>query len=661
MELSYLDNGLLAGETRYNALGGPTAPIGHTTLLYDAANRVTALNSYDGSNVSLASYAYSWDNGSRLTSETDNTVVRTYSYDNANELLADGTNTYTFDGTGNRNNGSWSTPTGNENELQSDGTWSYSYDNEGNLTKKTKGASADTWVYGYDQRNQMTSAKEYDKDPGSGGVLQQEVDFKYDWWGNRIEKDVTVGSTTTVQRYALDGWDPAKPRPVGTENFDVFADLDGSSSLTTRYMHGDVVDQLFARVAADGTGAWLLTDHLGSVVGVTDNNGVLKDTIAYDGYGNIASESASSWGGLYKWTGRQYDPEEKLQYNRGRYFDAATARWTSQDPLGFGAGDSNLYRYVQNNLLGVADASGLQLMSRREERDPFLFGNRRERLEAPNGKYLPPLLPIEDVDTPVFTATGVEYDGRRVTSRRVKDPFIRVMDGKDTIEGEVRVSTSTRTKVGGQPVPKQSNQILVQFLVTSAKAQRPASKFHWLQFVSRHLVDEHGDEVQSGSFFTAESAQFGRMYIKRSQITVDARGSDYNVYYDGAGPLRRSHEVSVLDLPTFAPFILRDAKKEVFAADAYLVYDDRQVLYHVHWELIQEYDADRNAKGVPRYANVEGSPADRLPRYAVGSMLFVGYKKSDAESMNDANSIYVRNPIPSSIRANWDTRREAQR
>jgi RHS repeat-associated protein len=204
----------------------------------------------------------------------------------------------------------------------------------------------------------MTSAKEYDKDPGSGGVLQQEVDFKYDWWGNRLEKDVTVGSTTTVQRYALDGWDPAKPRPVGTENFDVFADLDGTSSLTTRYMHGDAVDQLFARVAADGTGAWLLTDHLGSVVGVTDNSGVLKDTIAYDGYGNIASESASSWGGVYKWTGRQYDPEEKLQYNRGRYYDAATGRWTSQDPLGFGAGDCNLYRYVNNWSTSSRDASG---------------------------------------------------------------------------------------------------------------------------------------------------------------------------------------------------------------------------------------------------------------------------------------------------------------
>ena len=50
-----------------------------------------------------------------------------------------------------------------------------------------------------------------------------------------------------VSRFAYDQWNPAKPSPVGTENSDVWADLDGSSSLTMRYLHGNAVDQLFAR------------------------------------------------------------------------------------------------------------------------------------------------------------------------------------------------------------------------------------------------------------------------------------------------------------------------------------------------------------------------------------------------------------------------------
>src|SRR5262249_46321335 len=46
--------------------------------------------------------------------------------------------------------------------------------------------------------------------------------------------------------------------------------------------------------------------------------------------------------------------------NRARYYDPTTQRWLSQDPLGFDAGDSNLYRYVNNAPTGATDPSGLQ-------------------------------------------------------------------------------------------------------------------------------------------------------------------------------------------------------------------------------------------------------------------------------------------------------------
>src|ERR1019366_3426819 len=65
----------------------------------------------------------------------------------------------------------------------------------------------------------------------------------------------------------------------------------------------------------------------------------------------------------YGWTGREVDVETGLQYNRARYYDAATGRWISQDPLGFDAGDSNLYRYVNNGPTDAADPSGLELVA----------------------------------------------------------------------------------------------------------------------------------------------------------------------------------------------------------------------------------------------------------------------------------------------------------
>jgi hypothetical protein len=47
-----------------------------------------------------------------------------------------------------------------------------------------------------------------------------------------------------------------------------------------------------------------------------------------------------------------------LYYNRARYLDPTTGRWTTQDPLGFAAGDANLYRYVGNTPTLLVDPSG---------------------------------------------------------------------------------------------------------------------------------------------------------------------------------------------------------------------------------------------------------------------------------------------------------------
>jgi RHS repeat-associated protein len=433
---TYRGNSQLSTLTRSSNTVGTTV-VGSTTYLYDAANRVTAINHYNGSGTALATYAYSYDHAGRLTSEVDSgTRTLTYTYDNANQLTADSLHTYTYDGTGNRNNTGWSTPTGNENELQSatlvSGTWSYTYDADGNMTKKSLGASAETWTYTYDDRNEMTEAKQYTKDPGNGGVLEQDDVYKYDAFGNRVEKDVTASGVTTTQRYAYDGWNPDTPAGIGNVKWEVFADLDGTNALQTRYLRGDQVDQLFARIASDGTAAWLLTDHLGSVVNVTDNSGVLKDTIQYDGYGNITSESASSWGGRYKWTGREQDTETGLQYNRARYYDASTGRWTSQDPMGFSAGDSNLYRYVNNRSMNATDPSGKYEFDDTQDQ----VADRKKRAEEYKCEFSKATTDQEKIDL------GLKYMQNLPGGKELYDDVMKQLDGKLNIVATDRVKSA---------------------------------------------------------------------------------------------------------------------------------------------------------------------------------------------------------------------------
>jgi RHS repeat-associated protein len=57
-------------------------------------------------------------------------------------------------------------------------------------------------------------------------------------------------------------------------------------------------------------------------------------------------------------TGRE-DDGTGLLYYRARYYDPASATFISQDPLGLGGGDINLYRYVASDPFNLTDPDGL--------------------------------------------------------------------------------------------------------------------------------------------------------------------------------------------------------------------------------------------------------------------------------------------------------------
>jgi RHS repeat-associated protein len=163
-----------------------------------------------------------------------------------------------------------------------------------------------------------------------------------------VEKDVVQGGNTVTTRYALDGWDPAKADATGLSGFSTWAELNGSNQAQVGYLNGDVVDEVFARIDSNGI-SWLGEDHLGSVAAVFDNTGRVSDLIGYDGWGNVTSESHPSTGGSLRYAGYSWDTNLGLYHAGARWYDPRSGRWMSQDPLGFDAGDSNLYWYVKNN------------------------------------------------------------------------------------------------------------------------------------------------------------------------------------------------------------------------------------------------------------------------------------------------------------------------
>jgi YD repeat-containing protein len=284
-DYAYTARGEVAGVTRYSDLAG-TSVAGATSHTYDAAGRETHLVQKSGSGSVLANYTYTYDAADRVATKVENGTTTTYSYDADSQLTQDGAATFGYDATGNRTNSGYSTGAGNR--ITTDGVWTYTHDAAGNVTKRSKGALSDTWAYGYDNRNQMTSASYSATD---GGAATQVVTYVYDAFGNRIERDYWNGSTTAVERYGLDGWDAAKPPPVGTENFDAWAVLNGSSALVSRWAFGAGQGEVVARQTAAGAVSWDLTDYQGSVRLWVNNSAATLGTASYSAYGEAVSGS----------------------------------------------------------------------------------------------------------------------------------------------------------------------------------------------------------------------------------------------------------------------------------------------------------------------------------------------------------------------------------
>jgi RHS repeat-associated protein len=166
------------------------------------------------------------------------------------------------------------------------------------------------------------------------------VGYEYDVDDQRVSKTVNG----VVEKYIID------------RNQIAYV-TDGSGTQTFHYLYGTNVDSVMAQDSPTGM-VWSLSDRLGSVNLLADAGGVVVNRRTFDSFGRVLSETNPSVKFRYGYTGREQDQETGLDYYRARYYDAANGRFISVDPAGFGAGDTNLYRYVGNSSTMYTDPSG---------------------------------------------------------------------------------------------------------------------------------------------------------------------------------------------------------------------------------------------------------------------------------------------------------------
>jgi RHS repeat-associated protein len=314
-------DGALVTDYQYNQVG----------LLKDINNYFVKPTVFNPT-TTISNYHYDYDAGNRLTlkSGTDGNSVIDYGKDNQlksvdNSSRAD--EAYNFNALGIRNN--WSTVTGDSRQVQNDGKFEYKYDDEGNLTRKTELASGNITNYEWDHRNRLSKVSS----------ASQIVEYQYDAEDRRVGKAI---NGVTKEKYIYDGQDIALV--VGA-----------AGTITERYLYGAGVDNVLSK-EANGVVTWSLGDRQGSIVDLVNEQSEMLNHFVYDSFGNRTGTTTADF--RFGYTGRELDTETGLYYYRARYFDSTVGRFISEDPIGFSAGDTNLYRYVGNNATNYTDPSG---------------------------------------------------------------------------------------------------------------------------------------------------------------------------------------------------------------------------------------------------------------------------------------------------------------
>ena len=126
-----------------------------------------------------------------------------------------------------------------------------------------------------------------------------------------------------------------------------------------KVVYANVNGQLLSETRAGARKLYSL-DPLGNTRALYDNTLTKTDTFEYFPSGTVAARTGTT-PTPFQWVGGSgyYRDNSKRVHVRARNFYVNLGRWAETDPIGFGGGDYNLYRYVKNRFVVATDPSGL--------------------------------------------------------------------------------------------------------------------------------------------------------------------------------------------------------------------------------------------------------------------------------------------------------------
>ena len=373
--------------------GSPSSPGNTQTFVYDGLDRVTSWTSPEGT----VNYTYD-QAGRRLTMQAGGQEQVNYCYDAANRLLTltsggayqcpspNPTVTIAYDHDGRRSNLA----------LPNGVSVAYGYDADSHVSSlnysSTGGGSLGNLAYSYDADGHVVglsgslaavnlpAAASATYNPGNQLSVWNSTPIPSDQ-ANNLSTDPTLptpGSLTWDERNHL-----ASANAGGAENFlyDAVGRRESESGsiptatflydgftpvrTTTGFGHGAAYADLLAMpgtgevfTLTDSSGMMVpLHDALGSTIALVNSAGVIATQYTYTPFGQ-SSVSGTPTANPFQFAGMEYD-STGLYHTWARYYSPGLQRFLSEDPLGIGGGDTNVFAYVHNDPVNMIDPLGL--------------------------------------------------------------------------------------------------------------------------------------------------------------------------------------------------------------------------------------------------------------------------------------------------------------
>jgi len=176
-------------------------------------------------------------------------------------------------------------------------------------------------------------------------------DLAYDALGRCVKR--TLNGTTIY--YTYDG-----PHPIYEWKSD--------GTIAGWNLYGQGIDEILLRAEyltrtdGQGQGFFYQQNRLGSVTHLTGFSGEVIESYRYDAFGQPTTvyNAGGIFNNRFKFTGREYQAAFGIYEYRNRAYHPGLGRFLSEDPMGFAAGDSNMFRYCGGDPVNRRDPSGFK-------------------------------------------------------------------------------------------------------------------------------------------------------------------------------------------------------------------------------------------------------------------------------------------------------------